>query len=44
MQPHSSPWEAEADALGGVKRAHDNTPWPDGVYNSYWDLLEMFFT
>ena len=39
---YGAPWEAEADALGGVIRTHDNTPWPEGAYTSYWDLLKLF--
>ena len=41
---YGAPFEAEADALGGVNRTYNNTPWPDGFYNSYWDLVGMFFT
>lgn len=40
---YGSPWEAEADRLGGVHRTEDNTPWPDGAYHSYGDLIRMFF-
>ena len=40
---YGAPWEAEADMLGGVKRTRDNTPWPKGSYNSYFDLIKMFF-
>ncbi|MBQ2815580.1 MAG: hypothetical protein IJE65_02815, partial [Clostridia bacterium] len=40
---YGSPWELEADMLGGVNRTSDNTPWPEGTYNSYWDLIEMFW-
>lgn len=39
---YGSPWEAEADRLGGVHRVKDNTPWPDGAYSSYRDLIRMF--
>ena len=39
---YGAPWEAEADALGGVRRTQDNTPWPEGAYKSYWDLLKLF--
>ena len=40
---YGSKWEAEADRLGGVQRSTNNIPWPDGAYNSYNDLIEMFF-
>ena len=40
---YGAPWEAEADALGGVNRTSDNTPWPADAYNSYWDLIKMFW-
>lgn len=39
---YGAPWEAEADALGGVERNTENTPWPEGAYRSYWDLILMF--
>ena len=40
---YGAPWEAQADELGGVTRKTDNTPWSDSVYNSYFDLIKMFF-
>ena len=40
---YGAPWEAEADALGGVNRTSGNTPWPTGAYNSYVDLIKMFW-
>ena len=40
---YGSPWESEADAKGGVLRYSENTPWPAGSYNSYWDLIKLFF-
>ena len=40
---YGSPWEAEADILGGVNRYYDNTLWPENAYNSYWDLIVMFW-
>ena len=40
---YGSPWEAEADVKGLVTRYEDNTPWPDGSYDSYWDLIKLFF-
>ena len=40
---YGAPWEAEADALGGVNRTSGNTPWPADAYDSYWDLLKMFW-
>ena len=40
---YGSPWESEADMFGGVNRTYDNTPWPEGVYNSYCDLIKMFW-
>ena len=39
---YGAPFEAEADALGGVNRTKDNTPWPEGFYQSYWDLIKLF--
>jgi hypothetical protein len=39
---YGSPWEAEADLLGGVIRTSDNTPWPSSAYSSYWDLIKLF--
>ena len=29
--------------LGGVNRHYDNTIWPENAYNSYWDLIVMFW-
>lgn len=40
---YGAPWEAEADALGEAIRTYDNTPWPEGAYTSYWDLLKLFW-
>ena len=40
---NGAPWEAEADALGGVNRTYNNTPWPNGSYDSYWDLIKLFW-
>ena len=40
---YGAPWEAEADLLGGVNRKYDNTPWPEGAYTSYYDLIKMFW-
>ena len=40
---YGAPWEAEADILGGVNRTYNNTPWPNGAYTSYWDLIQMFW-
>ena len=40
---YGAPWEAEADMLGGVNRAYNNTPWPKGAYNSYFDLIKLFW-
>ena len=37
---YGSPWEAEADRLGGVNRTENNEPWAP---NSYWDLVRMFW-
>ena len=42
---YTSPWESEADMLGGINnraRIHP-TSWEDGGYNSYFDLIKMFF-
>ena len=41
---YGSPWEAEADSLGGVSRKTHNTPWTSEEYSSYWDLIKMFFS
>ena len=41
---YTSPWESEADALGGVNnraRIHENS-WEDGGYNSYFDLIKHY--
>ena len=38
---YGSPWEAEADRLGGVNRTFNNTPWPEDSYNSYYDLIKL---
>lgn len=38
---YGSPWEAEADTLGGVMREKANRPWPEGT-TSYKNLLKMF--
>ena len=40
---YGAPWEAEADRLGEVHRTSNNTPWPEGSYNSYFDLIKMFW-
>ena len=41
---YGSPWEAGADNEGGVTtRNSNNTPWPTNAYNSYWDLIKLFF-
>ena len=40
---YGSPWEAEADMLGSVNRKENNTPWPEDAYDSYFDLLKMFW-
>ena len=41
---YGAPWEAAADQLGGVNRTYNNTPWPEGAYNSYFDLVRMFWS
>ena len=33
---------SQTDVKGQVYRYKDNTPWPDGSYNSYWDLKNCF--
>lgn len=38
---YGSPWESEADILGGVMRTDGNTPWPENS-TSYRALLRMF--
>ena len=40
---YGSPWESEADKKGGVQRYSNAKPWPAGSYNSYWDLIKLFF-
>ena len=40
---YGAPWEAEADRFGGVNRTARKTPWPEGSYRSYFDLINMFF-
>ena len=41
---YGSPWEAEADKLGDVKRTSNNQSWPAGSYDSYFDLLMLLFS
>lgn len=38
---YGSPWEHEADCLGGVERTVQ--PWPEHAYCGYLDLLRMLF-
>jgi len=38
---YGAPFEAAADRMGGAERTCQNTPWPKGVYNSWFDLLKM---
>ncbi|MBQ8830437.1 MAG: hypothetical protein IJ017_02420 [Oscillospiraceae bacterium] len=38
---YGSPWESEADVLGGVVRTKANRPWPEGAA-SYKNLLKLF--
>ena len=40
---YGSPWESEADALGGVTRDYKNAPWPVGAPNTFWELIPLFF-
>ena len=35
--------ESGVDKLCDITRITDNTPWPDSAYNSYLDLIAMFF-
>ena len=39
---YGSPWEQEADILGGVKRNNDNSPWPESVSGSYFEMIKLF--
>ncbi len=39
---YGSPWEMQADILGGAERKYDNTPWPDGAYGGISSLLKLF--
>lgn len=41
MGYYGSPWESEADNLGGVHRGA--ALWPEGTYRRYRDLLRLFF-
>ena len=42
---YSYPWEAEANALGGVILSDEKKdPLPQGGYTSYWDLIRLFFS
>lgn len=38
---YGSPWEADADALGGVTRTSNNVPWPTEAYKWYFELVEL---
>jgi hypothetical protein len=40
---YGSPWENEADILGGVSRSFENMLWPDGAYRGISSLLKLFF-
>ena len=40
---YGSPWEREADMLGGVSRSFENMLWPDGAYRGISSLLKLFF-
>lgn len=40
---YGSPWEKEADSLGGVKRFSDNKEWPDGECRTTGGLFKLFF-
>ena len=41
---YSYPWEAEANRLGGSHLSQKSkSPLPHGEYNSYWDLIRLFF-
>ena len=37
---YTSPWEAEADQLGGVERQIVGDPWTE-EYNSLWAFIKM---
>ncbi len=36
---YNSPWEAEADQLGGVNRIFTDEPWPE---DAYWELFKLY--
>lgn len=41
---YSYPWEASADQLGGVRERKYKRPLlPKGGYNSYYDLIKLFY-
>lgn len=41
---YSYPWEAEANELGGAMLTQSSKPsLPEDAYNSYWDLLSLFW-
>ena len=41
---YTYPWEAEANKLGGATLSQSyKPPLPQGGYNSYWDLIKLFF-
>ena len=40
---YGSPWESEADRLGGVDRKIDNTPWPADAPDTFWELLPLLW-
>lgn len=39
---YGSPWEAEADRLGGVENCTECTPWPSWLSGSYKEMLRLF--
>lgn len=41
---YGSPWEHEADVLGGVNRTGDNEPWPEEICRIYWNIRKYLDT
>ena len=40
---YNSPWEYEADVLGGVENRADLTPWPDDAPTTFRGLIKLFW-
>ena len=38
-----SPWESEANNLVNIRWVEEPIPWPKDAYQSYWELIKLFF-